>query len=139
MNENKQTNYLANEELPGGFDLEDILAEYLAGTQSKEAFDALGEKYTADSNVSYEQVCLGDMVAEFEDWLFDAERKVGDTGVVETTYGYHVMYYAGEDAPTWRVQVKNAIVVERSEALVEEKTTAYGITVDKDAANKVNA
>ena len=118
---------------------EDILAEYLAGTQSKEAFDALGEKYTADSNVSYEQVCLGDMVAEFEDWLFDAERKVGDTDIVESTYGFHVMYYAGEDAPTWRVQVKNAIVVERSEALVEEKTTAYGITVDKDAANKVNA
>ena len=118
---------------------EAILDEYLAGTQSKEAFDALGEKYTADSNVTYEQVCLGDMVAEFEDWLFDAERKVGDTDIVETTYGYHVMYYAGENVATWRVQVKNAIVMERSEALIEEKTEAYGVTVDKDAANKVNA
>jgi len=118
---------------------EAILAEYLAGTQSKEAFDALGEKYTADSNVTYEQVCMGEMDAAFEGWLFDAERKVGDTDIVETIYGYHVMYYAGENVATWRVQVKSAIVGERSEALVEEKTAAYGITVDKDAANKVNA
>lgn len=118
---------------------DEILAEYLAGTQSKEAFDALAEKYTADSAISYEEVCLGVMVAEFENWLFDDARKVGDTDIVKTTYGYHVMYYAGENSPTWRVEVKSAIVAERSEKLVEEKTAAYGITVNKDAANKIDA
>jgi len=118
---------------------DEILAEYLAGTQSKEAFDALGEKYTADSNVFYDEVCLGDMDEEFENWLFDAERNEGDTDIVETTYGYHVMYYAGENVPTWRVEVKSAIVAERSEAFVEDKTAAYGVTVDGDAAYKVNA
>ena len=37
----------------------------------------------------------GDMVAEFETWAFDAARKPGDKGIVQTDYGFHVMYYVG--------------------------------------------
>ena len=33
------------------------------------------------------------MVQPFNDWCFDASRQPGDTGVVETSYGYHVMYF----------------------------------------------
>ena len=36
------------------------------------------------------------MVKPFEDWCFDESRKPGDTGIVESDYGYHVMYYVGE-------------------------------------------
>ena len=32
----------------------------------------------------------------------DPERKAGDTGIIETVYGYHVMYYVGDDALTYR-------------------------------------
>ena len=42
-------------------------------------------------------VLKGDMVAEFEEWLFDAARKEGDTGVVKTDFGFHVMLYRGEE------------------------------------------
>lgn len=35
------------------------------------------------------------MVEDFENWCFDASRQVGDTGIVESTYGYHVMYFSG--------------------------------------------
>ena len=35
------------------------------------------------------------MEEAFEDWSFDASRQVGDTGIVETSYGYHVMYFCG--------------------------------------------
>ena len=79
------------------------------------------------------------MVDEFDSWLFDAERKVGDTDIVLTDYGYHVMYYAGENMAAWRAEVKSVIVSERSEAYMAEKTEAYGITVDKDAANAIDA
>lgn len=34
----------------------------------------------------------GEMVSQFEDWAF-ANHKAGDTGVVETSYGYHVMRF----------------------------------------------
>jgi len=43
---------------------------------------------SADNNGEYE-FGRGEMVSEFEDWAFAAE--VGDTGIVETSYGYHVM------------------------------------------------
>lgn len=76
---------------------EEILAEYLAGEQTEEAFEELGWKNTDDSNVFYDNVVIGDMVDEFEDWLFDENRKEGDTGIVLTEYGYHVMLYRGEE------------------------------------------
>lgn len=41
-------------------------------------------------------VSLGQMVKPFEEWCF-AEHKVGDIDVVETTYGYHVMYFVGKE------------------------------------------
>ena len=42
------------------------------------------------------------MVANFNDWCFDADRKAGDTGIVESTYGYHVMYFVGNSDMTYR-------------------------------------
>ena len=43
---------------------------------------------SAENNGEYE-FGRGEMVTEFEDWAFSAE--VGETGVVETNFGYHVM------------------------------------------------
>jgi hypothetical protein len=41
------------------------------------------------------------MTEEFEEWLFSAE-KVGQIGLVESSYGWHVMYYGGEgEEATW--------------------------------------
>lgn len=36
----------------------------------------------------------GEMVTEFEDWCFE-KHEVGDTGIVKSEYGYHVMYFVG--------------------------------------------
>ena len=35
-------------------------------------------------------------MTEFNDWCFDASRKPGDTGIVKTSYGYHVMYFVSQ-------------------------------------------
>ncbi len=49
------------------------------------------------------------MVDAFENWCFDANRNPGDTGIVETTYGYHVMYFQGENLPYWEVRCINGL------------------------------
>ena len=36
------------------------------------------------------------MVNSFSAWCFDKDRKTGDTGIVMTDYGYHIMYFVGE-------------------------------------------
>ena len=41
-------------------------------------------------------------VSEFLEWAIDPARTVGETGIVKTEYGYHVMYYVGASALTYR-------------------------------------
>ena len=42
------------------------------------------------------------MVDTFNDWCFDESRKPGDHGIVETTYGYHIMYFVGHSETDYR-------------------------------------
>ena len=58
----------------------------------------------------YEDVHVGDMVTAFNDWCFDPVRKPGDSGIIETNYGYHIMYYVGNDnEETWKSDVRNSL------------------------------
>ena len=46
------------------------------------------------------------MLTEFNDWCFDPARQPGDTDIVETSTGYHIMYYVGDDPLVrWQTQV----------------------------------
>ena len=49
------------------------------------------------------------MVETFHDCCFDASRKSGDTGLVDTDYGTHVMYYVGTDLPRWQAQTAQVL------------------------------
>ncbi len=78
---------------------------------SEAQFNAYGLTYTEDSNVFYDDVTVGQMVEEFEDWLFDEVRVVGEaTGeAVSTTYGYHLMFYKGDEKPAWSHAIRNEL------------------------------
>lgn len=89
--------------LKDGEDLEEKL---------REAFVEIGEEKTADSNVVYESVNKSDSyVKEFLDWLFAAETE-GELGLIETTYGWHIMYYGGEVDEAWRVNAHSGAASE---------------------------
>ena len=77
---------------------QEVLAEWQSGDADEESFGELANTYSTDtgSNTNgglYEDVYPGQMITEFNDWCFDASRKPGDTGIVKTSYGYHVMYF----------------------------------------------
>lgn len=91
---------------------ESVLAEYeAAGTE--EAFAELAMKYSVDGSAAngglYENIYKGQMVEEFEDWCFNSVRKPGDTGIVETSYGFHVMYFSGEGEEYYTHTVESAL------------------------------
>jgi foldase protein PrsA len=74
---------------------EDILKQVKAGANIKD----LAEKYSEDKDQSGKvnnkgeyTFSKGEMVPQFEDWAF-ADHKSGDAGIVETSYGYHVMQF----------------------------------------------
>ena len=88
-----------------------LLDSWVAGGATEEAFVALAKEYTADSNGEqgglYENVTKGQMVTEFDSWIFDASRKPGDYGLVKTSYGYHIMYFVHAD-----VEIDNWVFTE---------------------------
>ena len=92
----------------------DVLKQYTDGEQTEDAFAALAVANSTDSNASsgglYTDIYRGQMVSEFEDWCFDPSRQAGDTGIVQTSYGYHVMYFVGQsENPYWYDQAESTL------------------------------
>ena len=85
-----------------------VLETFLAGERTEEAFAELAKEHSDDNAEAgglYENVAPGHMVSAFENWCFDDARQVGDAEVIETEYGYHVMFYCGEGTETFRNHV----------------------------------
>ena len=85
------------------------------GEATEESFAELAKQHTEDPGSAetgglYEDVYPGQMVTEFNDWCFADGRKVGDSAVVKTSYGYHIMFFSGEgDYVYWRKSVKDLV------------------------------
>lgn len=114
---------------------EEILNEWKSGDATEDSFAALANEKSTDtgSNTNgglYEDVYPGQMVTAFNDWCFDSARKSGDTGIVETTYGYHVIYYVGTTGQTYRdYQIVNELISSDMEAWSQELLESYTITM----------
>ncbi len=116
---------------------QEILDQYKAGEQTEDSFAALANENSQDpgSNTNgglYTGVTQGQMVDTFDAWCFDDARQVGDTGIVKTNYGYHVMLYCGS-ATIWQNQVKSDILTEKTNNFVEEALAANPTTIDYSA------
>ena len=99
----------------------------------KAVFEEYGELFTEDSSVFYNGVYKGQMVAEFENWLFDAARKEGEITYpepIKTTYGYHIMFYTGVQSENWFSTAKNELASEEHTAYLEGVQETYAVTVE---------
>lgn len=79
----------------------------------------------------YEDVQPGEMVEAFDNWIFDPARKPGDSGIVETEIGYHIMYYVGNDnEEVWKSTVRTALANEALTAFDDEIVNGETYRVD---------
>ena len=85
---------------------EEIYAAWLAGEATEESFAALANEKSDDGDGTtgglYTDVTPGYMVENFDNWIFDTARQAGDHEIIETEYGYHIMYYVGASEQTYR-------------------------------------
>ena len=123
--ETGETVYTDEEKAAALAEAERILQEWKDGEATEESFGLLANTYSEDggSNTTgglYEDIAPGaSYVENFLNWSIDMSRQVGDTGIVETEYGYHIMYYvAGE--PYWAEVVASQFF----DAKIEEQTKA---------------
>lgn len=118
---------------------EEVLELYNSGaTKGEDAFDALAEEYNEDSASLYENIMLDQMVDEFESWCFDEARVAGDCEIVESTYGYHVIYFVGDGDIAWKVEVESALVGEAFQQLMLEYQEAYEVSFDRDTMYRIS-
>lgn len=86
---------------------ESLYEEWKKGEATEESFIELVKKYTDDEGSKengglYEEITpASNYVENFLNWCID-DRKPGDTEVIETEYGYHIMYYSSDDELTYR-------------------------------------
>ena len=116
------TTYTDEEKAAAKTAAEEILNQWKSGEATEASFAGLAaEKSTDPGSASngglYEDIYPGQMVAAFEDWCYDDSRKAGDTGIVETEYGYHIMYFSGNSDQTYRdYMIRNTLT---SDAITE--------------------
>ena len=112
-----------------------ILEDYLAGDKTEEAFAELAKKHSADGNAAqggiYEDVTEGYMVAEFENWALAEGREYGDVGIVETQYGYHIMYFIGTETTTWSDIIRSDKGAADYEEFITELESADDVKIDR--------
>ena len=111
-----------------------IYDQWKNGEATEDSFAKLANEKSEDggSNTNgglYENVPVGQMVTEFNDWIMDESRKPGDTGLVKTEFGYHIMYYSADEA-IWYSAAKNAILSQRFQEFFSKGEEQYPMEVD---------
>ena len=102
-----QTTYTDAEKKAALEKAEKIYNDWVKSGASEEDFKDLVEEHSGDTasvedGGLYENVYPGQMVEKFEDFCYDENRKAGDHGIVESTYGYHIMFFVGDSDVTYR-------------------------------------
>lgn len=111
-----------------------VLDEWNNGDKTSDSFGELATQYTADTGSSstgglYENVVTGQMVNSFSSWCFDSARTAGDTAIVRSDYGYHIMYFVGaNDQTVWQYSSQQELASTDGTAAIEKLEDAYTVS-----------
>lgn len=126
-----------------------ILAKFNKTDKSEYEFAKLAEQYSTDSASTssgsndsfgglYESVTLGQMVPDFEKWSIDDSRKYGDTGIVKSDYGYHIMFFIN-DCPEYQSKIITQIKSDRLSNMIDKAEIKVHENAIKKAVDKEKA
>lgn len=96
---------------------EKLYTEWKEGGATKEAFITLAKEKSDDPGVKENEGLYKDIhpsseyLTQFRDWAVDAKRAEGDHEIVETSEGYHIMYFEGYSEETYRDYLVNTEMV----------------------------
>ena len=113
-----------------------IYKEWQSGAKTEDSFAALAKEKSKDTGSAADGGLISGItssanyVESFRNWAIDSSRKVGDTGIVESEYGYHIMYYSGSDY-AWKSAIRSAKASEDFEKQLDELEGS-----DEDKLNK---
>lgn len=122
---------------------DDILTVWQYGDATEDSFAELAKIHSTDDGSRnngglYTDVYPGQMVRTFEAWCFADGRKPGDTGLVKSDYGVHIMYYVSDSELTYReFQIISDMAADDLEAWQSELWNSVTVTqIDLSHANR---
>ena len=120
----------------------EVYDKWKKGAKDEAFFGELASQFTDDTRSKsngglYTNVKEGDMVTEFNDWIFDSKRKPGDNTIIKTQYGYHIMYFVGDGDPIWKISVDTVLRKSSYEEAYKELTEKYQVEFDNEKLNSI--
>ena len=116
---------------------EKLLTNWRKKNRGTEAtFGETAHQYSMDPGTKvnggrYQGIRKGEMTQVIDDWCFDAVRQAGDTAILRSDYGVHILYFVGsrsveraESETAYRRQQQNALIAQAKEAFPMKVTYA---------------
>ena len=116
--------------------IEQICAEWEDTDMTDEKFAELAKKYSSDTTAEngglIEKIYKEQLVESIDKFLFDDARKVGDYKIVESTYGYHLVYYKGTNVERWKIDAESLLIEQDFGKESEKLCKDFNITMDRN-------
>ncbi len=115
---------------------EALLQQWKDGEATENSFAELAAEHSEDGGSSgngglYQSVTKDYMVEAFDAWIFDDARAAGDTDIVKTPFGYHIMYFVEKEAMWYRAS-ENGLISQRINDAIAQMEKQYPMTVNYD-------
>lgn len=105
-------------------DAQALLDDWKANDGTEEGFASYAMEHSTDGGSAsngglYEDLTSStNFVEEFKEWYLDSSRQPGDTGLVKSDYGYHIMYYSASEE-MWPTAVAEELLADRVSAMID--------------------
>lgn len=78
---------------------------------------------------AYRRLRKGQMMPELDAWCFGSSRQPGDTTIIRSEYGYHILYFTGS-TDIWYAEAQKDLTAERQAELIAKAVEKYPAEVD---------
>lgn len=115
-----------------------LLKQWQDKTRETEAtFAQLAHEHSQDTGSAasgglYRNLRSGQLLPELDAWCFDLNRKAGDTAIISTEQGVHILYFV-EKTPIWRAEAERDLMANAQEARIREAKERFPAQIDYSA------
>lgn len=101
------------------------------------AFAELANKNSADpgsalNGGAYRRLRKGQLMEDLDTWCFDPTRQAGDTTVIRTDYGCHILYFAGS-TDIWYAEAEDALRAKLEAEQIRAARETYPMEINYSA------
>lgn len=114
---------------------QDLLDQWVADGASESDFASMASEYSEDTGSSsngglYTMLTSEtNFVENFKNWYLDESRQYGDYGIVQSSYGYHIMFFSDVDV-AWHACAEEELLSEKLTQLIEDAMAAHELEVN---------